>query len=126
METTAETAVQARMRDVRVHHATTRLLDKLRKWTRAYQRLESDQMPEHEIVFVTGVDGGPERELVDAMKATPALWLQALPEHLAIVPRARLSDFGVDASVVKYMEHEAARHIEAESARLLREEQYRR
>jgi hypothetical protein len=68
-----------------------RLLYTLREFTRAYPQVESDTMPEHDIVFVTGVgDNTPDKAVLDALKMNPALWMSALPDEVCIVPKAEL------------------------------------
>ena len=76
---------------------------------RAYPMLEGDQMPEHDLVWVTeGVDDGPERVILEAMKATPELWLHALPPEVCIVPRKSLETLGLNEDIVGLLVEQGA------------------
>ena len=122
METTAtQMAAEARLNGVR--YGIDRLLHRLRKLARAYPMKQDDTMPEHDVVFVEGVDGGPTHEILDAMVVAPELWLQAIPKGLVIVPRARLTSLGMDAGVVSLLEKEAAHSIGVQAGEKLRKEQ---
>jgi hypothetical protein len=126
MQTTIETAMKASMRDARVRHAVDRLLYRLREWARAYPRKQNDTMPDHDIVFATGIDGGPEQEIGEAMKATPALWVSAIPDDVVMVCKSRLTAYGVEPALIEWWQVEVANMIESESQRRLWEEQNNR
>ena len=48
----------------------------------------------------SGVDDGPERVILEAMQATPELWMHALPPDVCIVPRKSLETLGLNEDIV--------------------------
>jgi hypothetical protein len=100
----------------RIASAMDRLTNALKRYLRAYPMLEGDKMPEHDLVWVTGSDGGPERVILEALKATPELWLQALPPEVCIVPREALKSLGLDEDVVALLAEKGAYIVDAHAA----------
>lgn len=117
------TAIEAMQRDSYIRFAMDRLLTKLKDWVRVYPMSKDVEVPDHDIVWRTGIgEEGPNRIVFDAMKATPALWLSALPEGLVIVPRDRLEKFCVSPATVDYLVMEASNQIHLQAARMQQEE----
>src|SRR4029453_6585265 len=92
----------------RIAFAMDRLMQALKRYMRAYPMLEGDQMPEHDVVWVKELDGGPERLILEAIRATPELWLQALPPEVCIVPRDALKSLGLNEDVVALLAEKGA------------------
>lgn len=88
--TDMETAVMARQRNNALTAALDYLLRDLRRFMRAYPRTADSEMPDHDMVWVEQPGNGPARVILDAIKANPALWADALPSEVCIVPRAAL------------------------------------
>ena len=84
--TATATAMLERQSRSMIAHAMHRLLHRLRPYMRAYP-IADEPMPEHDVVWVTEYDGGPERVIAEAMESTPALWMQFLPPEVCIVSR---------------------------------------
>lgn len=117
------TAIKARQRDSQIRFAMHRLLDKLKDWVRVYPISPDIEIPDHNIVWHTGVGAeGPDRIVLDAMKATPALWMGALPEGLVIVPRDRLEKVCISPATVDYLVMEASNQIHLQAVRMQQEE----
>jgi molybdopterin-guanine dinucleotide biosynthesis protein A len=128
---TALTATRLLEMDSRARIARTmhRLLDRLRPYMRAYTRTSDTEMPEHDLVWVEGIDSdGPGQTLLTALKEHPELWVQALPSDCCIVPRALLEKVCGDMAAESLVLHgenivlgnaARARH-EAEEAELRR------
>ena len=127
MRSVTATEMMRQQSHARVMHAMDQLLHKLKKFVRAYPRLSED-LPDHDISFVTGVGEGnaPDAVIADAMKSTPALWLHAVPDNVVIVPRDVLKKFGITSGMIEVMEGAAHNYIESEGARLLHEEDEKR
>ena len=101
--TATEKAIQDRQRDNRLAAAMYRLLDRLRPFMRAYPRT-SEEMPEHDMVWETAINGGPEHVILEAIKANPALWESALPPDVCVVPRKMLEQISVlSPELIDYM-----------------------
>jgi hypothetical protein len=61
-------------------------------------------MPEHDVAWTTHVGGeGPEKAILDAIVANPALWIRALPEEVCIVPRKDLENLLNSKNAVDYL-----------------------
>lgn len=88
MPITATIAAQSVSRS-RIAAAMHALFDNLRPFMRAYAATEAEQkaLPELDLVWVTGVDGGPDMVLHEAIRSTPELWAAAVPDECCIVPR---------------------------------------
>lgn len=100
MSITATMVAQSASRH-RIAAAMHALFDKLRPFMRAYARTEAGQkdLPELDMVWVTGVDGGPEVVLQGAIRSHPELWAAAIPDECCIVPREVLRTLiGSDAA----------------------------
>jgi hypothetical protein len=89
-QTDMETAVMVRQRDMALVAAMHRLLHDLRQFMRAYPMRADAEMPDHDLVWVEGVANGPDRVILDAIKANPVLWSRALPAEVCIVPRKEI------------------------------------
>lgn len=123
-KTATEIAVQDWQRDSAIHFAMRRLLNRLEDWVRVYPQKEADDMPEHDVRFVTGVGGeGPESVIRYALEATPALWLSVLPDDLVIVPKPMLRRFGMSENSIDMLASYGAIDIENRGRRMLYEEQ---
>lgn len=123
-------ATQTAMMEAQKHHqlAATmdRLLRRLKRFVRAYPMID-EPMPEHDIVWVSGVDvGGPITEIIDAVQRDPALWRDAIPEGFCIVPKIALEKAGLSSDVIRYFSemgeaavatHAARRRYDAEQRR---------
>jgi hypothetical protein len=113
---TQKAALESQVRH-RIAGAMDRLMDGLKRYMRAYPMLQDDQMPEHDLVWVTeGVDDGPERVILEAMKATPELWLHALPPEVCIVPRKSLETLGLNEDIVGLLVEQGAYMVDAYAA----------
>lgn len=87
----------------RLDWALQRLLHALKPFMRAYARTPGEQakVPELDLVWVTDLDGGPSRAVLDVLKSNPELWLHALPPEVCIMPRQALKALtGVDRDVI--------------------------
>lgn len=95
-----------------------RLLHRLRKFMSAYPRAVSDKMPEHDLVWVEMVNGeSPGKTILDAIKAHPELWRDALPAEVCIVPRSTLEELGLSADVVTALADMGDHMVAAHAAR---------
>ena len=104
-----------------IAHAMHRLLHRLRPYMRAYP-IADEPMPEHDVVWVTEFDGGPERVIAEAMQATPALWMQFLPPEVCIVSRKSLEQgVGVNPDIVDYLASEGGYIVMSRAAHKLYE-----
>jgi hypothetical protein len=101
----------------RIAFAMDRLMQALKRYLRAYPMLEGDKMPEHDVVWFTELDGGPERVILEAIKATPELWLQALPPEVCVVPRDALKSLGLNEDVVALLAEKGAYMVDAHAAK---------
>lgn len=80
-----------------IHH----MLYKLRDFVDVFTADPDAKLPEHDVVWVTHVSrGGPETVIRDAILSCPAMWLEALPEDVVIVPRRMLEQVGLSADVI--------------------------
>jgi len=104
------------------------LLRALRPWIRVHLMRPDDEMPEHDLVWVSGVNGdGPGQAILGAIRANPELWEHAMPEGLCIVPRQTLERLiGADAAESLAMIGSGAVMRYAAHARYEAEERQRR
>jgi hypothetical protein len=72
--------------------AMNRLLRNLRQFMRAYPKTMGAPMPDHEMVWVEVPGNGPAKVILDAIKANPAMWREALPPEVCIVPRKQICE----------------------------------
>jgi hypothetical protein len=80
------------------------LLRSLRRFMRAYPITQEDQMPDHDLVWVDELNDGPARVILEAIKANPALWREALPEGVCIMPRKALEKMtGMSSDMIDYL-----------------------
>lgn len=118
----AVTAVEQSMRESRICHALDHFLHRLKKHIGVYPRLQSDVLPDHEVVWTAGVDHGPGQEVASAMKRFPVLWLHALPDDACIVPRRMLDEY-VGGPAADWMRSVGVVLVENQAARLEYDEQ---
>lgn len=91
--------------------------------------MEDDKLPEHDVVWVAypgrgGYEDGPEQVILQALKESPELWMQAFPVECCIVPRGMLEkQLGRDVAEVlaSYGENAVLNH----AARLRAEREQR-
>ncbi len=92
------TALMASQADDRLRCVLDRLLHRLRNFVEARPMLEVYAMPPHDVVWLTYPEDGPERAILNAIKANPELWRPSLPEEVCIVPKGMLEQLvGADA-----------------------------
>lgn len=91
------TAALASQSDTRLRHAMDHLLHRLRKFMRAYPEKRDEPLPDHDVVWVTEFDGGPEKVILQAIRMCPDLWASALPEDVCIVRKADLERIALAA-----------------------------
>lgn len=103
MEPTTATAIMTDQRNRRLEYAMCRLLDRLRDYVRVYPMMQDAEMPEHDVAWVTEIDKGPGHVVLEAMKATPELWLQAMPEGICLVSLNALEQAGMTPDVIDYL-----------------------
>ena len=96
----AQTAIVQQQRSLQLRYAIDRLLDRLKNFVAAYPLLDNDQMPDHAIEWLTTIDGGPGKAVMEALMVSPDLWLDTLPSELVIVPRSTLLRIGVHDEVI--------------------------
>lgn len=121
-EPTTATALRASQTRSQSTHAMQRLLHKLKPFMRAYTRTPDTEMPEHDIVWVTEVESGPQQVIAEAMEATPALWLETLPPEVVIVPRKALeSTARLTPEVIDYLAGMGMNIVASRGARRLHE-----
>jgi hypothetical protein len=89
-QTDTATAIRTQQRNHRLAAAMDHLLHDLRRFMKAYPMRGDAEMPDHEMVWVDLPDRGAARVILDAIKSNPALWIDALPSNVCIVPRASL------------------------------------
>jgi hypothetical protein len=88
-QTETATAFRERQRNLALEAAMNRLLHDLRPFMMAYPRVADAEMPDHDMVWVDNLmpANSPARVILDAIKANPALWMEALPAEVCVVPR---------------------------------------
>lgn len=126
--TTIATATAASQLSSHFSFAMYALLHELKSFVYAYPRLHDDKLPEHEIVWETTVDGGPDQAVLSAILAEPDLWRAALPDSVVVIPRKTLLSVGLSSDVIDALammgENEianaAARHRASMEACLMR------
>ena len=104
--------------DNQLRFAMNRLLHNLRKYIHVYAMRPNIEMPEHNPVWIRDMDRGPENEILDAIKANPELWRNAVPEECCIVPRKTLVGFGVTPNHIEHLEAIGASIIDARAHHL--------
>lgn len=110
---TAAEAALLRDREHRMRAALYSLLSDLKDFVEVVPRCEQERMPEHAIVWMTGINSGPGPAIESALKSHPELWLHALPEDVFLVSRRALKHvlkqvgFGDDVSEFLGAEGEA-------------------
>lgn len=120
------TEILKKERSHRIVPAMNRLLYELRRWTRAVPMNHDDEMPEHDIVFETEFENGPEKAVHDAIKCNPALWEHAIPSEVVMVPRVALEKAGLDRKMIECLANMGANAVANQAARHLYEAEERR
>ena len=124
MPATATAMLERQSRSM-IAHAMHRLLHRLRPYMRAYP-IADEPMPEHDMAWVTDFDGGPDQVIAEAMKATPAIWLQFLPPEVCIVSRKSLEHalpigLRLNGDIIDYFAMEGHNIIMARASQKLHE-----
>jgi len=96
MSDIATAAIEAQ-RHSELNLTMKRLLHQLRRFMRAYPRV-NEPLPDHDMVWVDELPGdGPAKTIHEAIASNPVLWAHALPKEVCIVPRkaleSKLSEF---------------------------------
>jgi hypothetical protein len=103
-ETTTATATMEAQTRKRHGYAIERLLHRLRRFVRVYPMKVDDVMPEHDLVWVEELSGAsPGKAILDALKANPELWRDALPPEVCIVSRKALEQCGLSADIINHL-----------------------
>lgn len=98
------TAIKEAQDKHRLGHVVARLLDNLLQFVRAYPMTVDGEMPEHDLVWVEGIEkDGPGQTILDAIKANHELWRGALPPEVCIVPRKALEQLGLSADIIDHL-----------------------
>lgn len=125
--TATETSMLERQSRSLVAHAMHRLLHKLKAYVEVRPFEEGDKLAEHDVVWVSWPDNGPEKTIGDAMVMTPALWVQALPPEVCLVSRKSLE--GIMSlnlhlnpeDMIEYLRAEGANIVMSRAAQKLHE-----
>ncbi len=112
------TALMTSQIDNRLRCAMERLLHRLRKFVEARPMLEDYAMPPHDVVWITYLEDGPARAILDAIKANPELWRPSLPAEVCIVPKAMLEQL-VGAGALHTLEGYGAMMISQAASKAL-------
>ncbi len=121
VETATSLMIKQRWSESAKAHALHHLLHRLKRFVRVYARDEGDHpLPDHDVEWVTELDDGPARIIHEAMPELPALWIDALPEGVCIVPVANLKKLVGDAAA-GYLSEVGKHLVESEGARLQHE-----
>lgn len=123
---TAAEAALLRDREHRMRAALYSLLSDLKDFVEVVPRCEQERMPEHAIVWMTGINSGPGPAIESAIKSHPELWLHALPEDVCIVPRRALKQIGITDDAAEFFKADGAARVAAHAARYLYEMQERK
>ncbi len=115
------TALMAQQADNRMRYAMDRLLHRLRKFVEAHPMREDYSMPPYDIAWITYLEDGPERAILDAIKASPELWRPLLPEEVCIVPKGMLEEL-VGAADLHALEGYGAMMISQAASKALYEQ----
>lgn len=125
-EPTTVTAFKAQQRDSRIAFAMDRLLHRLKAFVRIYPHIETDVVPDHDVVWVVDPDSGPGFVIANALQATPALWMALLPDEVCVVPKSALANVtGNNPHIVEHLARMGADIVESRSFRLQEEERER-
>lgn len=113
-----QTAILEAQSKARLADAMDRLLHALKRYMQSCPMRSDANMPEHDLMWVTECDGGPGRVILDAMKATPELWMQGLPQEVCLVTRKTLQTVtGLNADVIGMLAAEGAYMVDVCAAR---------
>jgi len=123
---TAAEAALLRDREHRTRAALYSLLSDLKDFVEVVPRCEQERMPEHAIVWMTGINSGPGPAIESAIKSHPELWLHALPEDVCLVPRHALKKMGLSDDVAEYLKADGEARVAAHAASYLYEMQERK
>lgn len=115
---TMQTAIQAYQSRSRLAHAMDRLLHNLKPFMRAYPDSPDIKMPDHDMAWVTGIRGDPRQVIAEAVKASPALWVDAVPDDVILVPKSTLAKIsGLGPDVIDYLSTVGMHAVENHAAR---------
>lgn len=117
MEPMTATQIMADQSRHRLQATMHRLLHRMKQFVRVYPLVMDDTLPDHDIIWETTIDGGPDRALLDAIKSNPLLWREALPSDVVIVPRKMLEKVGLHSDVIDAMAGHGNYLVEATAAR---------
>jgi hypothetical protein len=92
------------------------LFRRLEKWVQVDHPFP-EEVGDHRVYFVTGVDDGPDRVVEDAIRGCPALWAGALPDSVVIVPRRTLEGVGLSDDVIDYFASMGVSAVETHAAK---------
>jgi hypothetical protein len=101
----------------RLRAALDHLLYRLKDFIEVRPMMEDDKLPEHDVVWVDYHERGPAKTILDANKAHPELWRDALPEEVVIVPRKMLAQVGLTADVIDALAGYGGQMVAAKAAR---------
>lgn len=118
---TTVTAFEQGQRESRIRHALDHFLHRMKKHIGVYPLQQSDVLPDHDVVWMVGVDHGPGEEIANAMKRFPALWLGSLPENVCVVPCSHLKQ-AVGEIMADYLSTIGQVMVENQAAALEHEE----
>jgi len=110
-------AIMADQSRHRLRAALDHLLYRLKAFVEVRPMMEDDRLPEHDVVWVDYIERGPAKTILDANKAHPELWRDALPEDVVIVPRKMLAQAGLTADVIDALAGYGAQMVAAKAAR---------
>lgn len=104
MEPYTATATRQSQRNMELEAAMHRLLHDLRPFMGVYLTNGADTMPDHDLVWVDKIDGGPGKVILDAIKSEPALWFDTLsPEVCVLQKDAVMKMTGITSVQLKYL-----------------------
>lgn len=90
--------------NVELEAAMHRLLQDLRPFMRVCLMNGADTMPDHDLVWVDTIDGGPGKVILDAIKSSPALWRDALPPEVCVLQKeAVMKMAGITSVQLEYL-----------------------
>ncbi len=101
----------------RLRAALDHLLYRLKDFVEVRPMMEDDKLPEHDVVWVTYPERDPGKAILDANKAHPELWCDALPAGVVIVPRSMLAQAGLTADVIDVLAGYGDQMVAAKAAR---------
>lgn len=115
--TTAMMVAQSEVRN-RLAAAMHRLFNDLKPFMRAYAETPEmqDMLPKLDLVWIGGVDGGPEVVIHNAIRSNPELWATSIPPGCGVVPLDELHRL-IGANATKFLAMQGAAMVETYAAR---------